>query len=317
MDHDVEALKIYCPNKDKNGCGWIGEIAHVEHHLRGCKITCSKCKQIVYLSTMKSHLDTECPCYCPYCDVTAEREVISREHKETCHKFPTTRANNVNIGMNDLQQDKSQREIILNEMLNPNMLVKLQEAITTMREEVAQSVQIAKEHSEKSNKQNDTTMLNQLYSIGKYLAGAVLVIASTAMVVLAISLQLNSLQSRLEEDAKMHNQNFIELQQQIALLQKVLNETIANLQYYHQLSSPVLSKLFSKFSNQVAPVIVQMPLFTKKVIDKEVWNSRPFFAFEKGYQMYLKIHAGGVGNGEGTHVSIYLGLMKGPCMMTN
>ena len=265
---------------------------------------------------MKSHLDTECPCYCPYCDVTAEREIISREHKETCHKFPATHTNNINIGMNDVQQDKnnkSQRQIILNEMLNPNMVVELREAISTMREEVTQSVQITKEHSEKNDKQNDTTMLNQLYNIIIYFAVALLVIASVVITVLmAISLQLNSLKNRLDEDTKMHKQNFIELQQQNALLQKVLDKTIADLHSYHQLSSSVWSRLSAEFSNRVAPVIVKMPLFTKKVMDKEGWDSSPFFAFEKGYQMYLKINAGGIGNSEGTHVSVYLGLMKGP-----
>ena len=130
MDRDVEALKIYCPNKNKNGCGWIGEIARVEDHLRGCKITCNKCKQTVYLRTMKSHLDTECPCYCPYCDITAEREIISREHKEKCCKFPLTGFNSINVGVDNFPQDKldktnkSQIEIAF---LNSNniMLVEL------------------------------------------------------------------------------------------------------------------------------------------------------------------------------------------------
>ena len=105
VDCDVEALKIYCPNKNRNGCGWIGEIACVDGHLRGCKISCSKCKEIVYFSTMKSHLDTECPCYCPYCDITAEGEVINSEHKEKCHKFPLSCPNNT--GVNNAPHDKN------------------------------------------------------------------------------------------------------------------------------------------------------------------------------------------------------------------
>ena len=84
--------------------------------MKECEISCSKCKQIVYFSTMRSHLDTECPCYCPYCDITAEREVISSEHKEKCHKFPITCPNN--IGVDNGLQDKfdktnqSQNEIL-------------------------------------------------------------------------------------------------------------------------------------------------------------------------------------------------------------
>ena len=102
LQREIKVLRIYCPNK-KDGCGWIGEIARVDDHLRGCTISCSKCKQIIYFSTMKSHLDTECPCYCPYCDITAEREVISSEHKEKCHKFPLTCPNN--CGLDNIPRD--------------------------------------------------------------------------------------------------------------------------------------------------------------------------------------------------------------------
>ena len=102
LQRDINGLSIYCPNK-KDGCGWIGEIAHIDSHMKKCEISCSKCKQIIYFSTMKSHLDTECPCYCPYCDITAEREVISSKHKEKCSKFPITCPNN--CGLDDIPRD--------------------------------------------------------------------------------------------------------------------------------------------------------------------------------------------------------------------
>ena len=120
-------------------------------------------------------------------------------------------------------------------------------------------------------------------------------------------LKLNSLQNRLEEDTKMYKQNFTELQQQNALLQEVLNKTMADL---HQLSSLVWSmKLFglqNEFSNQLSPVIVKLPSFTKKVTDKEEWYSSPFFAFEERYRMYLEVFAAGIlsDKGKGTHVSV-------------
>ena len=39
------------------------------------------------------------------------------------------------------------------------------------------------------------------------------------------------------------------------------------------------------------------------------WHSDPF---PEGYQMCLKVYVSGNGNGAGSHVSIYLFLMKGP-----
>ena len=171
-------MKIYCPNK-KDGCGWIGEIARVNDHVKECEISCSKCKQIVYFSTMKSHLDTECPCYCPYCDITAEREVISSEHKKCC-KDPITCPNN--FGVDSGPQDKfdktneSQNEILC-KIINSSILVELQKDIATIRKEVTQSIQIAKECSEKVDKQNYATLLDRLCNIRSYLTIAVLIIA--------------------------------------------------------------------------------------------------------------------------------------------
>ena len=63
---------------------------------------------------------------------------------------------------------------------------------------------------------------------------------------------------------------------------------------------------------QVSPVTLQMPKFTQRLKQNILWFSEPFCAFEGGYQMCLKVYAAGYGEGEGTHVSVYLFLMKGP-----
>ena len=57
-----------------------------------------------------------------------------------------------------------------------------------------------------------------------------------------------------------------------------------------------------------APVTLRMPY----VNEKRQWYSRPFFAFEGGYQMCLKVYTGGYHTGEGTHLSVFIHLMKGP-----
>ena len=41
--------------------------------------------------------------YCPFCGITAERELISSEHKEKCHKFPIACPNNCGLG--DIPRD--------------------------------------------------------------------------------------------------------------------------------------------------------------------------------------------------------------------
>ena len=125
--------------------------------------------------------------------------------------------------------------------------------------------------------------------------------------------QLTSLQAKLDKDVA---QNITELKQQNILLQEIFNSTAAYQQYqFIKLCKSLWSThlwLSSEMPNQVAPVIVKVSSFIKKVTDEEVWSSNPFFAFGGGYQMCLKVYTAGRGNSKGTHVSVYLHLTKGP-----
>ena len=62
----------------------------------------------------------------------------------------------------------------------------------------------------------------------------------------------------------------------------------------------------------IAPVNFRLFNCTDRMKVKAPWYSDHFLAFTEGYTMRLKVHVGGIGNGAGTHVSIYLFLMRGP-----
>ncbi|XP_065901480.1 TNF receptor-associated factor 6-like [Dysidea avara] len=64
--------------------------------------------------------------------------------------------------------------------------------------------------------------------------------------------------------------------------------------------------------NELCPVIVKLPEFAKKKRDAEVWFSNSFYSHYKGYKMCLRVDPAGCGDGEGTHMSVFLYLMKGP-----
>ena len=103
IDREIQQLMVYCPDKDSTGCNWTGKLKDVDKHYsegKECETECDKCKATVKHKLLHSHVTTECPCYCPYCDITAEREVISSEHKEKCCKFPITCPNN--CGLDDI-----------------------------------------------------------------------------------------------------------------------------------------------------------------------------------------------------------------------
>lgn len=58
-------------------------------------------------------------------------------------------------------------------------------------------------------------------------------------------------------------------------------------------------------------VVVRMDEFEKHRTNNEIWYSRPFYLHPKGYKICLKVFANGTNACKGTHVSVYLTLMRG------
>ena len=67
-----------------------------------------------------------------------------------------------------------------------------------------------------------------------------------------------------------------------------------------------------KCGNQVCPVTIKMSEYSIKRRRALQWYSDPFYTHNKGYKMCLSVFAAGNGGGKGTHLSVFLYLMKGP-----
>jgi len=64
--------------------------------------------------------------------------------------------------------------------------------------------------------------------------------------------------------------------------------------------------------DKTCPVTVRVSEVTDKKRRKTKWHSHPFYTHDKGYKVCLRVLIDGAGRGEGTHVSVFLYLMKGP-----
>ena len=62
----------------------------------------------------------------------------------------------------------------------------------------------------------------------------------------------------------------------------------------------------------VAPIEFTLSDFEQQKNQDSVWISPAFYTHQRGYRMCLRVHPNGKGNGQGTHVSIYTCLMRGP-----
>ena len=64
-------------------------------------------------------------------------------------------------------------------------------------------------------------------------------------------------------------------------------------------------------SSPYPPWHIIMPHFSKHKNDDDKWYSQPFYSAPGGYKLCLRVRANGSGVGKGTHVSVYVCLMKG------
>ena len=64
-------------------------------------------------------------------------------------------------------------------------------------------------------------------------------------------------------------------------------------------------------SSSYPPIIIIMPHFSQHKRDDDVWYSQPFYSRPGGYKLRLCVIPNGVGSGKGTHVAVYVYLMKG------
>ena len=63
---------------------------------------------------------------------------------------------------------------------------------------------------------------------------------------------------------------------------------------------------------QICPATVKMPKFYESKERGIVWYSDPFYSHNKGYKMCLCVYPDGDGDEEGTHLSAFLYLRRGP-----
>ena len=64
-------------------------------------------------------------------------------------------------------------------------------------------------------------------------------------------------------------------------------------------------------SSPYPPTHIIMPRFSQHKRDDERWYSQPFFSRPGGYKLCLSVDANGSAVGKGTHVSVYVVLVKG------
>ena len=116
------------------------------------------------------------------------------------------------------------------------------------------------------------------------------------------------------KDVKAHvNDNLVShLIKQTSLMQRIIQEKEQLQQHVADLEGELKELKQEVDTGQpIGPVELTMTNFQQRYRDHDVWFSPPFYSHPHGYKMCLRVYANGEGNCEGTHVSVFVSLMRG------
>ena len=331
-NREIKALKVYCQNS-RNGCTWSGEVNDVKSHVdNDCQFVdepCpSNCGITLKRQCIQSHLDKDCPCHCQYCGFTGYKAEIATRHKKNCSQYPLPCSNGCEVG------------VVPSVGIADHKKVCPLEIITCEYHEIGCNIRLPRQDLESHN---NTEMACHLKLMNRALVTAT---QKRSLKEKAQSMQkktqyeklINMLTSsddksdnkfcavftemrRAKDEQSKQEENLEQLEQQVN--RSYCHKTVyTNVDYYAALliyTSVILmlqesNKILWRLSLQeegtdgVALVIVKMSNFTNRKNNKEHWYSIPFFTFDSGHQMRLKVSP----FGDGFYVKVALQLLKGP-----
>ena len=307
IDREIKDLHIYCTNKEK-GCKWQSKLSDVNEHLGnsvGCRfeeVNCSnECEEKMERRFLTSHVETECPrrkVNCQYCHDTGEHQFIEGQHKEECPKLPLPCPNKCEVGSVPREDMEAHRKECPLKMIRCGY------------HSVGCEVRMARKDQERHETEN----------MKEHLAMTKCELTRTKVTLTNTDNKLANSHNELS-DTRSQLANAL---QRICTLEVLLylatNKTVAmpsstaivlesSLKWCDKLVTMVM---MSRSRHQECPVTFKMLEFNKHKVDNTIWNSVSFYTHNKGYKMCVKVYAAGMGDGENTHLSVFLVLMKGP-----
>ncbi|XP_065902979.1 TNF receptor-associated factor 4-like [Dysidea avara] len=280
-DREIRSLHVMCTNKGR-GCEWQGELNNINNHLGnsdGCQfedVQCSnKCGKMLQRRYLPSHVETECPSRivkCPLCQISGGHRFIVGEHKEQCPKLPMSCPN----------------KCMAKKIAREDMEAHRKECPLEMVQCDYHNVGCEERMLRKRKKNHEEEKMEE------HLLMTTLKLANTEDKLVSTETRLGSLE---------------------VMVHRLINTTgscnklIESSQWYSHLTT-LATRVVAV--TQITPVILKMSNFAENKETYNVWSSEPFFSHNRGYKMTLLVYPAGDGDGEGTHLSVFLHLMKGP-----
>ena len=290
-ERKVKNLKVKCLHQ-KLGCTWVGELGYVMQHLTDdcqfAEIACTlKCGSLVKRKHMKHHWKTDCQCAeiaCTLkCGSMVKRKYLDRHVREECRQRPFIC---IHCGQKDTFELITDSHYTYCAKFSLKCPGGCGDAIA--RDKMKVHLEVCPEE-----------------------------LIPCAYPMLQCTVKQKNMESHNEESKDSH----------LALALEAMTELNRKYcQLYSALTSPKVRLPLSPYEIEQPfcpwlqntptcyprpPWVVKLEGFEEKKRNDEVWYSNPVYSHFGGYKMCLRVSPNGVGIGKGTHISVYIFLMKG------
>ena len=283
------SLKVQCDNTT-DGCKWIGELRSLDEHITSCSFThfpCpNECKigdKIVHVlrKDIEKHKEEECPrrqYKCPHCEKAGEYQEMTTAHLEEC---PMMKVSCRNVGC---------KEEIARCTISKHSLECMFEVVTCKYANIGCTVKIHRKD-----------LLEHEKDIQLHLELAIDAVHEQQVIIEQQETALAVLQSVLSIQVCTQSTELQKLKSKITMLEgKVLTPFERLMCCTPVTTTPNFSIFHYKFTG----------FEQHKLSEKDVY-SPSFYNSPGGYKMCLKLNVLGTGSSKGTHMSVYVYLMRG------
>ena len=320
-DREIRSLHVMCTNKER-GCEWQDELNNINNHLgnsNGCQfedVSCSnECGKMLQRRYLTSHIETECPrrkVDCQYCHFTGEHQFIEGEHKEQCPKLPLPCPNKCEVGSVPREDMEAHRKEC------PLQMVQCEYHNVGCEDRMMRKD--LEKHIREKIEMHLTLATSEFSNIKAELAETRSELAETRSELADTKSELASAKSELKSQIANSNKQINTL---IVTLHQILlrqgqtesAESVVSVADWSVKIKAMAALIKSGDQECSQSVIVNIPEFFKNKcsqVDINDWYSDSFYSHKRGYKMCLCVYPTGHGTGKGTHLSVYLHLMKGP-----
>ena len=312
----INESKVYCPGKEK-GCQTAEKFEAIAKHVDQCgyvEIVCPhNCGANLVRSQLESHLQTckRVPLTCK-CGKTVVRSLLE-EHKRIC----------------PLSKIKCPFSIVgcTAEVLNKDFKVHYEKSLADHLDMVNKQSKVVANAVKQAKQTMVANYDKRMKAVDAEIGSVIKEITATEEKAKALSKLLTDLEGEIlytEAEGKTSKEAFEAdiaakefrangLTQQANSLQlrlkvKKLGPAVPRYPAY-----PVVPRPTQPMGNQlfIAPVTFQIPNFTERVTNDELWFSPPFFTHRGGYKFCLRVYCNGYGQGHSKWLSIYAELVRG------